>query len=337
MSAPVPEWPHDAGTPVDWSAVVAAGAPAIVRGAAADWPLVRAGLRDPAEAASILRGRVAAPIVCYRAPAAARGRFFYDATGTAMTFTATRAALGDVLDEMLSGGADADALYIGSTDTDRFFPGLRSDNDLAAPPAVFADHPPTVSLWIGNRTVAATHFDASHNIACNLVGHRRFTLFPPEQIANLYPGPLSPTPGGQIVSLVDVAAPDHPRFPRYAAALETALIADLGPGDALFYPMLWWHNVEALDGFNIMTNYWWTGAAAHLDNPMTTVLHGMLALRDRPAAERDAWRHLFDHYVFADPEDSAAHIPPPARGPLARLDPNGARRLRAEIIERLNR
>ena len=92
-------------------------------------------------------------------------------------------------------------IYVGSTLIDGYFPGFRKDNDLG-----FAAHgiDPPPSIWIGNRTMASCHFDAPNNIACCVVGRRRFTLFPPEQIFNLYPGPLEPTPGGQAVSLVEL-------------------------------------------------------------------------------------------------------------------------------------
>ena len=170
-----------------------------------------------------------------------------------------------------------------------------------------------------------------------MLGQRRFTLFPPGQIANLYPGPLEPTPGGQVVSLVDFRAPDLDRFPRFAQALETAQVAELGPGDAVIYPALWWHHVEALSDFNMMVNFWWNDAPAFMDTPMNTLLHGLLSLRDRPAAEKEAWRALFDYYVFGPADRPTAHLPEAARGALAPLDPARARRLRATLLDRLNR
>ncbi|MGQ7357440.1 cupin-like domain-containing protein, partial [Streptococcus suis] len=121
----------------------------------------------------------------------------------------------------------AEALYVGSTDLDTYLPGFRAENDLALPLEAFGGATPLASIWIGNRTTAATHYDMSNNIACCLVGRRRFTLFPPDQVANLYPGPLEPTPGGQVVSMVDLRAPDLDRYPRFAAALETAQVFDL--------------------------------------------------------------------------------------------------------------
>jgi hypothetical protein len=194
-----------------------------------------------------------------------------------------------------------------------------------------------VSVWIGNRTVASAHYDMSNNIACCMVGRRRFTLFPPEQVHNLYPGPLEPTPAGQVVSMVDMAAPDFERYPRFREALAAAQVAELEPGDVLFYPALWWHHVEALDAFNVMINYWWNLSPAFIDTPQTTLLHALLSLRDRPEAEKRGWRELFDYYVFGPSERAGEHLPEQARGALAPMDEITARRLRAMLLNRLNR
>jgi hypothetical protein len=137
--------------------------------------------------------------------------------------------------------------------------------------------------------------------------------------------------------MVDFRDPDFARYPRFREALASAEVAELEPGDALFYPAMWWHHVEALDAFNVMINYWWNVSPAFVDTPMTTLLHGILSLRDRPDQEKQAWRALFDYYVFGDPELPASHLPEHARGALAPLDETSARRLRAELLQRLNR
>ena len=111
----------------------------------------------------------------------------------------------------------------------------------------------------------------------------------------------------------------------------------LEPGDAIFFPALWWHQVEALAPFNILMNYWWNDAPAFMDSPMNTLLHGLLSLRDRPEAEKQGWRALFEYYVFGDAGGASAHLPEGARGPLGPLDAMSARRLRAQLLHRLNR
>ena len=56
----------------------------------------------------------------------------------------------------------------------------------------------------------------------------RFTLFPPEQLSNLYVGPLDFTLAGQPVSMVRIEEPDHDRFPRFREAWRHAQGAELG-------------------------------------------------------------------------------------------------------------
>jgi hypothetical protein len=320
--------------------LMAAQRPAILKGVVRDWPLVGAGLESPASAIGYLksfyRGK---PVIGFAGRPEIRGRFFYNDDAATMNFDAGRVLLDEVLDRIHAQREDEDtpSFYVGSTDLDTYLPGLRQENHLALDDAAFGHNPPIVSIWIGNRTTASAHYDMSNNIACCMVGRRRFTLFPPEQVHNLYPGPLEPTPGGQVVSMVDFGAPDLKRYPRFPEALAAGQVAELEPGDLLFYPALWWHQVEALDGFNAMINYWWNNAPAFMDTPQNTLLHALLSLRDRPEPEKRAWRELFDYYVFGPADRAGAHLPEGARGNLAPLDELKARRLRATLLNRLNR
>ena len=315
------------------------GQPAILKGVAKGWPLVRKGLENPSSVIDYLVGFDAGrPVVGYVGAPEIGGRFFYNDDLTSLNFEAKRVPFKDFLMRISDHLDDrnSQSFYIGSTDINLYLPGLGEENGLPRTLPPFDRFTPSVGIWIGNRTVASTHYDFSNNIACNMVGRRRFTLFAPDQIENLYPGPLEPTPGGQVVSMVDLRNPDFARFPRFRDALATAQVAELEPGDLLIYPAMWWHNVEALDPFNAMINYWWNAVPRFVDTPMITLKHALLSLRQRPEHERAAWRELFDFYVFGDPQQATAHLPEHALGALA-MDDVAARRLRAELLDRLNR
>ena len=316
------------------------GEPVVMKGLARQWPLVQRGLESASASVDYLKRFCSAkPTTVYLGHPDIEGRFFYNEHLSGFNFSTERMPLADCLDRVMAHAGDPrpPSIYAGSTDVDIFLPGLRAENDLVLDHEIFRGSPPTVSIWIGNRTTASAHYDQSHNLACCMVGHRRFSLFPPEQIHNLYPGPLDPTPGGQVVSVVDFRSPDHSLYPRFRDALEAGEVAELAPGDVLFYPALWWHHVEALDDFNAMINYWWHQAEGYLDSPHTTLMHALLSLRDRPEREKRAWREFFDYYVFGDADNARCHLPEQARGNLAPMDENKARRLRAFLLSRLNR
>ncbi|MDT7839004.1 cupin-like domain-containing protein (plasmid) [Aquabacterium sp. OR-4] len=323
-------------------AVLTSTQPLLLRGLVAHWPVARAGLQGPHAVADYLRGFGAdAAVGVLLGPPEIGGRFFYNDSLTGMNFRREGGRLGRVLDALLQlaaappGAPPPPALYVGSTSVDSCLPGFRAANDLGD--AGVQAREPLASLWLGNRTRIAAHFDLPDNIACVVAGRRRFTLFPPEAVADLYVGPLDLTPAGQAISLVDMAAPDFERFPRFAKALQVAQVAELAPGDAIFIPSLWWHQVEALEPFNVLVNYWWRQSPAQMDSPMATLLMALLTLRDLPPAQREAWRALFSHYVFDADGDTAAHIAPHARSVLAPLDAGGAQALRQQIIKRLTR
>jgi len=313
------------------------GVPTVLKGLVRDWGLVQAGLRSPQAAMDHLRRHYNGRPVQYNwgEPATA-GRPFYNEDFTALNCQVRRGSLEQVLDELaaLLDEPNPPTYYVASLPVDYCLPGLRADSDLDlathgvnAPPAI----------WIGNRVTASCHYDAPDNIACCAVGRRRFTLFPPEQIANLYPGPLDPTPGGQAISVVDFEHPDLVRYPRFAQALEAGQSVELEPGDAIFIPSMWWHHVQGLTPFTVLVNYWWGSMPAWIPTPMHALYHAMWAIRDRPEREKRAWREVFEYYVFGPSGRAGEHLPEQARGLLGPIDEVRARQLRAMLIQKLNR
>ncbi len=317
-----------------------ANEPVILRGLVSNWELVKVGKDSPEKAMTLLESRYSGrPVGLSIAPPDINGRFFYNDDCTGFNFESKSVELGEIFAQIRANKNNTEHpyLYIQSLVLDENFPGLRERNDLQFNHPEFADNKPLAKIWIGTESIASAHYDLPNNIACCAVGRRRFTLFPPDQIHNLYPGPLEPTPGGQVVTMVDFRNPDFERFPRARQALEAALVADLQPGDGLFYPSMWWHQVEASAPFNVMINYWWLSSPAYMGNPLDIVMHGILGLRDRPESEKKAWREVFDYYVFGSPETPREHLPELVHGPLADVDDNRARRLRALVKNGLNR
>ena len=312
------------------------GRPAILRNLVESWPATRAGRESPETLIRYLKsfyGGQPAPL--FEGPADINGRFFYNDTLDGFNFESKRALLSDVLDRLQGnlGEKSAPALYAGSVSLPIYFPGFSQANKLSALIAGSVIE----SIWIGNRTCIAPHFDNTENIACVAGGRRRFTLFPPDQIGNLYPGPLDLTPAGQPISLVDVRKPDLDRFPRFAAALRAAEVAELAPGDAVYIPALWWHNVEALEDFNVLVNYWWRDVPDYFDSPSTSLLHCLLTIKSLPPEQRHAWRAVFDYLIFQPEGTALGHLPPESRRLFGDLTEAKAERIRSLLLKSLAR
>lgn len=309
--------------------------PIVIRGFVSHWPVVEAGLASDQACADYLKKFYSDhSVVMYQAAESKDGRFFYTEGYDALDFKSQRVQLNDVIDRLIDckNESDPDTYYVGSTTLDACLPGLRAQNDIEVP----SDNP-LVSIWVGNRSRIAAHFDAPDNMACCVAGRRRFTLFPPEQAENLYMGPLDFTPSGQVISSVDFKKPDLEKFPKFKTALKFAQVAELEPGDALYLPSMWWHHVEALSDFNVLINYWWRDVPNYMEPGLNLLHYAMLSLRDLPPREKRAWKILFDHYIFDEDPKKHDHIPMPARGFLNPMDDTLARRLRSWLINKLNR
>ncbi|MXO85858.1 hypothetical protein GRI38_07405 [Altererythrobacter aurantiacus] len=198
--------------------------PVVMRRLVADWPAVHATQQgDEAICDYLTQRAVNRPVNAIAAPPNARGRFFYHEDLRSLNFVNgsghLRAFLADLLKAKV---VDAPpAMAVQSEELSHVAPQFLTENALEILPAVMP------RIWIGNRISVAPHYDAKENVACCVAGRRRFTLFPPNRTADLYPGPFELTPAGTPISLVDLAAPDLDRFPRFAEAWQDAQQATL--------------------------------------------------------------------------------------------------------------
>jgi hypothetical protein len=313
--------------------VLSSDRPVVLRGLVSDWPAVAAA-RTSTEQLSVYLEEFATdkPVTAMQGDAAAKGRLFYNAAMDGFNFEYIRLSLREATQKILSfqESQDPPSLYVGSTNVDHWLPGFRAENDIP-----IGRLSPLVSIWLGNRSTVAAHYDFPSNIACVVAGRRRVTLFPPDQLENLYVGPLDLTPAGQPISLVDLKQPDYTRYPRFREAEKFAQTAELSTGDAIVIPSMWWHHMEATDPFNLLVNYWWRDTPAYMGPPLSVLQHAILGLRDLPPRQREHWKRLFDFYVFDPTAENFEHIPEEARGVLNKLDEDIASGLRGNLRNKL--
>ena len=317
--------------------IVASGEPAVLRGLVSDWPVVKAASEgDEAIADALCSAASGEPFEAWFGTPEIEGRFGYAPDFSGFNHERRLATVAQLLDLLLrqKGHERPYSMYAGGIPIRKHLPGLLTS---IAVSVLDRSKTTLISLWLGNRTRTAAHWDLPQNLACVVAGRRKFTLFPTDQIANLYVGPLDFTLAGQAISLVDVDSPDLERFPGFANALDVAQTAELGPGDALYMPSLWWHAVASLDELGAMINFWWRDAEPPLLTPLNALYHSVITMQNLPPRELAAWRTLFDHYVFRDNGDPAAHLPENTRGILGRRTPELIARVKKLLIGALGR
>jgi peptidyl-lysine (3S)-dioxygenase / protease len=186
-------------------------------------------------------------------------------------------------DEKPNDGKDTDT----DTDTDT---NTDTDDDSVAPPIIpfpfIHQHQKLhdMLLWLGANTLGKLHFDQYDNIMCPINGTKTFTIFHPHMNENLYEGRIregflnindttgdfSRTELGD--SLADVFSPIEithlmdegenevsqqrrqkafKQYPKFKEARKGAMKCKIRPGNCLFLPAFWWHEVESTveDGF----------------------------------------------------------------------------------------
>jgi len=134
-------------------------------------------------------------------------------------------------------------------------PALRADLSVPDSWRKVLGKPTRTNVWLGTHgTVTPCHWDSYDNILAQAQGAKRVILFSPHETPRLY---ADKSRGGTSaqgnVSQVDVEAPDLAKFPEFGHA--RSVVAELGPGDALYIPRGWWHQVRALTP-SCSVNFW---------------------------------------------------------------------------------
>ncbi|MEI9904867.1 MAG: cupin-like domain-containing protein [Asticcacaulis sp.] len=244
--------------------ILPANQPVLFRGLVKAWPSVRLGLQSPDAIADYLKALdTGAPTLVLEASPAVQGRFAYGADMRDFNFNKRTRTVSAGIDQLLNlmDHLHPPYVYIQSAPIPDYLPRFTAENpNPLLPPQIFP------RAWISNATRAQTHNDHDHNIACVAAGRRIFTLFPPEQLVNLYIGPHDHTPSGRAISLASLEEPDFDTFPRLKEAIAHAQVAEMEPGDAIYIPKNWWHHVQALDAFNVLINYWWGNSPNTVEN-----------------------------------------------------------------------
>jgi len=302
-----------------------AGRPVIMKGLASAWPAVRHASEGAAPLFDYLRsmdtGRPQQTIVKNNAD---RGRFFYSDDLQSRNFFTVDETVSTALNNLIN-PPDERIRYIQSIETAPHLSGFD-----AAHPNQLVDPSVPSRIWIGGQTTVQTHFDQSENIAICVLGEREFTLFPPEQLKNLYPGPLETAPAGVMMSLTDLEAPDFEAHPKFEEALKHAVSAKLELGDGIYIPYAWWHHVRATAPLNTLVNYWWRVDTTQVKNPFATMCHAMMVFHGLPDDQRQAWMNMFEYFVFQPDGRAMDHLPDELRGILGGIADD---RKRASIME----
>jgi hypothetical protein len=314
--------------------IVHACRPVVIRALVSDWPIVKAARESPRAFKDYLGALASGERVeAFFGDPAIRGQYYYNPGLQGFNFERRLMKLMEALDAITEAmdRPGTRSVYVGSVPTHICLPSFATAN-----PTPLAATSAGPRIWLGTAANISSHYDTFDNLACVVAGRRKFTLYAPDLIGGLYIGPIDNTMSGPPVSLAASApAGSDPQFPLFEEIRNQALSVELETGDALYLPKLWWHQVESTAPLNGLVNYWWDAFSAGPDAPYTSMLLAMIAIAERPPAERQAWKAFFDHYVFRTNGHPLAHLPAEHHGLLGPLKPENYSKIRARIMRLL--
>lgn len=174
---------------------------------------------------------------------------------------------GQYIDKITSENLVGEGYYFAQEPVDVLFPQLM--NDIKSPDYFKEKSLISTNLWFaGEGNITPMHYDLVHNLYAQVMGRKRFILFAPEQTKLLYPFPKS----SRIAhfSRVNLDDPDLVEFPRFQHARPLECIVE--PGDILFIPTFWWHQVYSLN-MAVSISFWSHPGWSKNLNPAALRLH----------------------------------------------------------------
>jgi hypothetical protein len=227
------------------------GRPVVIEGGAADW--THGGAWTPARLREVLGDRKV------RVASSEHDTFGYGGDQTA--YQVEEMEFGQAADLIQRLRPSPLRYYLMQQAVPREFPELC--RELPVPP--YVDRSRTnPNLWFGTEsTETPLHYDVANNLFGQLTGRKRWTVFDPGQADLVYP--RDGDADHRNLSRVSVEEPDLERFPLFARAQGQA--GEVGPGDLLFLPAFWWHQVRSLE-VSLSLNFWWSVRLDQLLTPM---------------------------------------------------------------------
>jgi hypothetical protein len=133
-------------------------------------------------------------------------------------------------------------------------------DDIVTPEYVEKKQVLLTNLWFGPAgNTTKLHYDVPTNFFAQVVGRKRFLLFPPNETKRLYRYRTK----AYNMSQLDPDQPDIERFPLYRGV--EPIEVEVQEGDMLFLPSFWWHQVHSLTT-GMSVNFWCTPPARRLMN-----------------------------------------------------------------------
>ena len=105
-------------------------------------------------------------------------------------------------------------------------------------------------------TTSPLHYDQLHNLFFQISGIKRFILFPPAATTHLVPFPVNHPLDRR--SQINLSHGEYIHETQTAAELGQRVVL-LQPGDMLYLPPFWWHEVIGEGEENISLSFWFGG------------------------------------------------------------------------------